>query len=325
MTPPPRGASHVANLKSVLPRRRLNSQATEAASVGKIRERNSANDRTKSKEMEVTHVPLGTIKTHPALQPRDPELLKQRERVRQEEQSALHVHDMAQLLMADPKAELVPLKLAEVDGVLYVVDGHHRLMAYRRAKRETVPAHVAAMTLREASHASKLANITHTKLEMRPAQKRNALWHHLAAITHGGTLGLPAGTSQRSLQGHFGVALDTVQRMLRRLPEVDPTTYPPEHCDAITGWPHWRYVGRSVRSAMYQEMSVDARTEWQARKYLKKLLKLWEQTDRRALEVAHEWLRADARDEDDRALAREIAVAFEVATEGDQGAPANDF
>ena len=232
----------------------------------------------------------------------------------------MHVHDMAQLLKAEPKAELVPLRLAQVDGVLYVVDGHHRLQAYRQAKRETVPAHVEAMTLREASHASKLANITHTKLEMRPAQKRNALWHHLAAVTHGGTLQLPAGTSQRSLQGHFGVALDTVQRMLHRLPEVDHTRYPAEHCDGITGWPHWRYVCRSARSDMYQEMTPDARTEWLARKYLKKLLKLWEQTDRRALEVAHEWLRADAQDEDDKALAREIAVALEVATEGDAGA-----
>lgn len=275
--------------------------------------------------MEVKAVPLGTIKAHPALQPRDPELLKQRERMRQEEQSALHVHDMAQLLKADPKAELVPLRLAEVEGVLYVVDGHHRLKAYRQAKRETVPAEVAAMTLREASHSSKLANITHTKLEMRPAQKRNALWHHLAVITYGGTLGLPAGISQRSLQGQFGVALDTVQRMLRRLQEVDQTRYPPEHCDAITGWPHWRYVCRSVRSDMYQQMDEDARTEWRARKYLKKLLKLWEQTDRRALEVAHEWLRADAQDDDDRALAREIQVALEVATEVELGVPGDDF
>ena len=80
------------------------------------------------------------IKTHPALQPRDLALLKQRERVRQEEQSEMHVHDMALLLKADPKAQLAALHLADVGGVLYVVDGHHRLQAYKRAKRDQVPA-----------------------------------------------------------------------------------------------------------------------------------------------------------------------------------------
>ncbi|WP_159016613.1 ParB/RepB/Spo0J family partition protein [Cognatiluteimonas profundi] len=267
--------------------------------------------------MELRQVPIADIKTHPALQPRDPALLKQREQLRQEQQSELHVHDMAQLLKADPRADLVPLQVAEVDGGLYVVDGHHRLRAYRRAKRETVPAKVQAMTLAQASHASKLANITHTKLEMRPPHKRNALWHHLAAITHQGSLQLPKGVSQRSLQGHFGVSLDTVQRMLRRLPEVDPTKYPEEHCDGITRWPHWRYVCRTVRSDMYQAMTPDARVEWEAQKYLRKLLKLWEQTDRRALEAAHWWLLRDAEDEDDKALAVELQGALKVSFGGD--------
>ena len=221
----------------------------------------------------------------------------------------MHIHDMAGLLKADPQAELVALRLAEVDGVLYVVDGHHRLQAYRRAKRATVPAQVEAMTLREASHASKLANITHTKLEMRPAQKRNALWHHLEGITLRGTAGLPAGESQRKLAGRFGVSLDTVQRMIRRLPEVEPGEFPREHRDAITGWPHWRYVCATARNGMYQAMTPEARIDWQAEKYRKRLVRLWENTDPQAVEVAHRRLREDARDDDDRALVAELDQA----------------
>lgn len=260
-------------------------------------------------------VEIGRVRTHAALQPRDPLLLKQRERVRQEQQCELHVHDMAALLKSDPSIELAPLALADVEGTLYVVDGHHRLKAYKRAKRASVPAIVEAMTLRQASHASKLANVTHTQLEMLPAQKRNALWHHLAAITMGGTLPLPRGVSQRSLNGRFGSSLDTVQRMLKRLPEVDHTTFPPEHCDGITGWPHWRFVCQTARSGMYQAMTPESRIRWQADKYKTKLAKLWEQFDPEALRVAHGELREEARDEDDRDQRRALEAAYWIAAD----------
>ncbi|MGY0557092.1 hypothetical protein [Lysobacter sp. A421] len=219
------------------------------------------------------------IKTHPALQVRDPALLKLRERTRQEDQSEMHVHDMALLLKADPKAELVPLHLADVGGELFVVDGHHRLRSYTRAKRDQVPAQVRAMTMVQASHASKLANVAGAKLEMRPTQKRNALWHHLAVITDRGTDGLPKGVSLRTLGGRFAVSPETVRSMLKRLPEVDPTTFPPEHLDAITGWPHWPRVCATVRNGMYQEMSPDVRTRYREDKLLGKLARVMDREE----------------------------------------------
>jgi len=260
-------------------------------------------------------VPLGDIKTHPALQPRDPALLFARERDRQEQQSAAHIDDMAKLLKADSKAELVPVQIADVSGVLYLVDGHHRLRAYSRAKRQTIPAHVAPMTLVQASNASKLANVTHTKLEMKGAQKKNALWHHLNAITDGGNNPLPRGVSQRKLGGLFGVAHDTVGRMLKRLPEIDPTEYPQEHRDGITGWPHWRYIAATARNGMYQQMTPDVRLSWKADKYRKKVVRLWETTDREAVELAHKWLRDEAREKAEMALAGELDDAFRAATD----------
>lgn len=263
-------------------------------------------------------VNVAELRTHPALQARDPAQLKQRERVRQEQQSELHIRDMALLLKADPGAELVALDAADVEGALYIVDGHHRLAAYRRAKRETVPVRVRRMSLAEASHASKLANIGHTKIEMRPEQKRNALWHHLRVLTRERLGELPPGVSQRSLSGTFGVSLDTVQRMLARLPEVVPEEYPAEHRDAITGWPHWRFVKRSIRAELYQAMAPEARVRWQADKYKRKLAKLWEQYPAEALQVAHAELRAEAAewdDEDERGLRRELEEAYEATLE----------
>lgn len=238
-------------------------------------------------------VPLAEIKMHPELQPRSLELLKVRERTRQEDQSEHHIRDMALLLRADPKAELFPVHLADVDGVLYVVDGHHRLASYKRAKRETIPARVAPMTLVQAHTASKLANVQGAKLAMQVEQKRNALWHYLAAITHRGARPLPAGETQRQLSGRFGVSRDTLQRMLERLPEVDPTRFDPKHLDGITGWPHWRWTKATVRNDMWQAMTPDMRQQWQADKYAKALRKLWDRYDPEVVALAHRKLTAE--------------------------------
>jgi hypothetical protein len=263
--------------------------------------------------METTQVPLRDIKTHAGLQPRDLGLLRLREQARQQEQTEMHIHDMAELLKADPRAELVALELAEVDGALFVVDGHHRLNAYKRAKRETVPAQVQAMTWKEASHASKLANISHTKLEMRPAQKRNALWHHLAYETDNGTREL-FGDSQRRLAARFGVHRDTLARMLSRLPEVEPEAYPPECRDAITGWPHWKFVAAPAGD-MFRRLTPDAQLEWRARKFVAGHMKLLERWGMEAAELAFQMMAADAPSEDDRATAAALREALAVASE----------
>ena len=274
-----------------------------------------ADESTQVAQEGVRKVQLETIKVHPGLQPRDAALLHARDSVRQEAQSEGHVQSMAALLKADAAQELTPVRLAEVEGVLYVVDGHHRLKAYNRAKREAIPAHVEAMTLAEASHASKLANVQGTKLEMHMIQKRNALWHHLAQVTHRGLLPLPQGNSQRKLAGQFGVALDTVQRMLKRLPEVEPGRWPSEQRDAITGWPHWRYVSATARNGMWQQMDVDQRMAWKAKKYRAKLAKLWEQFEPEAVEMAHAQLVAEAEEAAEERRVRKLEVAF-WGTEG---------
>lgn len=267
--------------------------------------------------METTRsVPLGDIKTHPGLQPRDTTLLSARDRVRQDDQSELHVRDMAELLKADPRAELVPVELADIGGTLYVVDGHHRLKAYRRARRSAAPARVRAMTWHEASHASKLANLSLAKMEMRPAQKRNALWHHLAFLTDFGARSLPEEVALKKTAGHFGVSRNTLRSMIRRLPEVDPKAYPGEQRDAITGWPHWKAVSTEA-GAMYQAMQDATRDAWRARKCAEALIRLRERWGADALLDGAALLLAEAKDPEALQDASELAHAVaEVAVEG---------
>lgn len=250
------------------------------------------------------------------MQPRDTALLNARDRVRQDDQSELHIRDMAELLKADPRAELVPVELADIRGALYVVDGHHRLKAYRQAKRTAAPARIRPMTWHEASHTSKLANLTLAKMEMRPAQKRNALWHHLAFLTDFGRRPLPEEVALKKTAGHFGVSRNTLRSMVRRLPEVDPKAYPDEQRDAITGWPHWKAVSTEV-GAMYQAMPLDAKDAWRARKCAEALIRLRERWGPSALLDGAALLLAEAKDpealEDASALAQAVA---EVAAEG---------
>lgn len=263
-------------------------------------------------------VPLAEIQTHPALQPRALFLIDLRDQARQERQSEEHIGHMAQVLKSNQSEQLAPITLADVEGVLYVVDGHHRLRAYKAAKRETVPATVRAATLRQAHQAAQVANLEGAKLAMHIKQRRSALWQYLATVTEQGNLPLPSGESQRTLAGRFGVARDTVQRMLARLPEVAPEAYPPEHRDAITGWPHWRYVCSSARSEGYQRLQPQGRLEWQAEKYLKALLKLWDRFPPQAVALAHQRMRADVATEEAEARLGSDADATHALVHADE-------
>lgn len=247
---------------------------------------------------DTRQVSVAEIRTHPALQPRALFLIEVREQSRQEKQGDDHVAHMAQLLKADATAELAPITLAEIDGALYVVDGHHRLRAYRTAKRMEAPATVRTATLRQAHTAAQVANLEGAKLAMHVKQRRNALWQYLAAVTEQGDLPLPSGESQRTLAGRFGVARSSVQVMLAKLPEVDPARFPPEHLDGITGWPHWRYAMNTPRNLMFHQMTPDARLEWQAGKYRKALLKLWDKHTPEAVALAHRMLQQETAERD---------------------------
>ena len=165
-----------------------------------------------------------------------------RHRAAKDRESNDHVARLRLTLEASGKVELDPILLAEIDGKLHVVDGHHRTRAYKAAKRSAIPARVAAMTWGEAVIASKLANCENrATLAPHPEERREWAWQHLARVTQGGNNGTHR-ISVRKVAALFGIDKDTVARMLERMPTVDRTQYGPAACDAGTGFPLWRYV-----------------------------------------------------------------------------------
>lgn len=218
-------------------------------------------------------MPLSVLKTDDALQPREARMVPFRDQTRVEKRSEEHVGTMRLALEAAHSIELEPVLVADVAGVLYVVDGHHRLKAYRRAQRETIPARVMPLTKLEAVMVSKLVNCAERALEMHSQQKLDAAWQYLAAVTHRGAAGLPEGESCRSVVGRFGIGIGTVHRMLRKLPEVSPKDWRTEALDTGTGFPRWRYV-REAGSGwqdMKEKMDVEQITQHNAEKLAKKM------------------------------------------------------
>ncbi len=186
-------------------------------------------------------VPIAQIECDPGLQPRSMDAVPVKHRHRLDELSTTHVERLrAKLLTTDMEAEAV--LIADCQGRLLMVDGHHRLDAYRKAGRGEIPARVRNMDWAHAVMVSKLVNCDHTKLPLHSEQARDAAWQFLAVVTRRGTRGLPRGLSLRTIAAEFGASKSTVARMLERLSTVKPEEYGPEACDPGTEWPRWRYV-----------------------------------------------------------------------------------
>lgn len=257
-------------------------------------------------------LPLSSLKTDEALQPRVAGLVPFREKTRTERRSEGHTGTMRLALEASQMIQLEPVLVAETTGGLFIIDGHHRLHAYQLAKRETIPARVLSMDWRMAVTVSKLANNDARALEMHDEQRRDAAWQYLAEVTHRGTRKLPAGESIRTIAGRFGIAKDTVQRMLRMLPRVNPKKYAGQ-LDPGTGWPRWRVVRRGPDGWTQdaEEMDMEQVTQHRAEMLAKKIGALIDsdtpEVVRRALELLKIEDQLAANDEDARAFTIETA------------------
>jgi ParB-like chromosome segregation protein Spo0J len=240
--------------------------------------------------VEPQQVPLGRLKTDAAFQPRDPRIAPFRDRDRLESESARHVARLADHLES---GEVEPLLVADVGGALYVVDGHHRLMAHRRVRRSSAAARVIALSRDEAVAASKLVNCRGAKLPMHAEQARECAWQALAAMTLGGRRELPQGVSLRSLREAFGPSHETLRTMLKRLPEVKPEEYSRDALDPGTDWPRWRYVkGNAIRDR-FADVSADLRLHHRAEKVASKLAAMLEREGAEVLRLAAQLLREE--------------------------------
>jgi len=201
-------------------------------------------------------VTLGKLKTDPAYQPRNHFLAPYKDRTRLVNESEAHIARLADRLAL---GDLDPLLAAQIEGKLFIVDGHHRLKAYKRVGRGTVPVHVLPMSAEQAGMASKLVNCSGVKLAMHSEQSRECAWQTLAVMTRRARQRTPEGFSARAFALQYGTTKDTVCRMLKRLPEVNPKEYQPEACDCGTGWPQWKNVKGNATRDRYDDVPLDTR------------------------------------------------------------------
>ncbi|WP_053096319.1 ParB/RepB/Spo0J family partition protein [Frateuria defendens] len=268
---------------------------------------------------EVQHLSLASLQTDEALQPREARMVPYREQTRVQVRSDEHTGTLRLALEASHSIQLEPLLVAQLDGGLFVVDGHHRLRAYRLAGRETVPVRVVPMGHREAVMVSKLVNCSGRALEMHAEQKRDAAWQYLAEVTKRGTDELPAGESLRTIAGRFGVARTTIDRMRDRLPAVSPADYPEAAHDPGTGFPRWRYVREAGAGwpDMENYMSAEQLTQHEAEKLARKIGALLDKASPEATRRALAMLANEAKSAASNADA--LAFLAETAEPEDEG------
>ncbi|MDR3446027.1 ParB/RepB/Spo0J family partition protein [Dyella sp.] len=216
-------------------------------------------------------------------------------------------------LDASHTVELEPLLVAEIDGGLFIVDGHHRLKAYQGAHRETAPCRAMLLKRRQAVMVSKLVNCSERALEMHAEQKRDAAWQYLAAMTKQGACELPKNESLRSVGSQFGVNHETIRTMLRKLPDVSPKDFQEEAKDTGTGFPRWRYVRtagagwQDMEKKMTHEQLEQHHAEKLATKVGRLLYDAPEAVMRRALAMLANEAKLEAMAPDARGLLEEIA------------------
>lgn len=157
---------------------------------------------TKGKQWVTQDLPIDDIRTHSGLQPRvggiDPTNLR---RIVATLQNGGEARD--------------PIDVARVGKALYVVDGFHRLAAYRLERRPTIPARVAKMSLEEATGYARVANAANGKGLSRV--DKQALWETYVAEGRHLDDGVPR--SSRAIAGELGhlYSHETIRKKLRAL------------------------------------------------------------------------------------------------------------
>lgn len=211
-----------------------------------------------------------TIQTDPALQPRNPKAVAFKHQSAVETESRNHVESLTDRLRV--VSDLDPILVAEIDGSQYVVDGHHRLKAYKAMKKGIIPARVSQTNWDTAIAVSKLVNLDFRALRMHREQAREACWQYFALITQKGQVSHTKITSCAKAAALFGCSADTVHRMIKALPGIDLRNFTEAAFDPGTGWPLWRHC--KGHAEPFADVSEQLRAERQAERIAKQLGKV---------------------------------------------------
>jgi hypothetical protein len=257
------------------------------------------------RETETQDVPLGRLKIDRAFQPRDVRIVPFADRARAERETERHIARLADALSG---GDLEPLLAARIDGALYVIDGHHRLKAHRRAGKRTTPARILETDAATAGMVSKLVNCDGAKLPMHAEQARECAWQWMAHDSAQGTR--PLSLSDRQVARTFGTTKDTIGNMRRALPTVNPGDFTHEACDPGTGWPLWKYVKGNAMRDRFACVPEDERQRVQDERLAAKLAAMLDKSGRNA------FLRAVALLKDE-AVAEALAELADAVAEHD--------
>jgi len=223
---------------------------------------------TQWRSIEPQSINIGRIKIDPVYQPRNKVLVPFRERIRFNKTSEQHIADLAIKLQG---GDLEPVLVARIDGKLKLIDGHHRVTAYRNAHRTDIPARIRDSTEMAALMASKSVNCDGVKLRMHNEQRKEGAWQYLALKTGRGKRDFPAGISLRGIARTFAIGHDTVARMRKHLLKVKRADFNREQCDPGTGWPQWRHVrGNAIRDR-FADVDVEIREQHRIEKMAARL------------------------------------------------------
>ncbi len=195
--------------------------------------------------MPETRCDISDLQTDESLQVRDPSVVEVARARGQERRLAESVATMRTTLEASSKTELEPILVASVDGRLLVVDGHHRLKAYRLAGRSEAPCKVIPTSMKMAYYCSLLMNADDRAVEMTPEQYREAAWQFIMAGTRGGRAPRPAHWSTRYIQAQFRIGSNnTVSSMFRIAETVHEREWEDNWINRRTGYPFWKFARR---------------------------------------------------------------------------------
>lgn len=201
-------------------------------------------ERTKSYQLrEVSRLPLDRIFLATAVfQPR---LLSGWELSR----SADHVDNLVEAIKGNPQHQLDPITVWSSGKNYRVIDGHHRLEAYRRAakepkyKAETIPVIVFEGSLNRAIAEAAKGNAK-DKLPMTREDKLNAAWR----------MSIDGGVSRKDVWKYTGASTGSVSAMRRKLTELQQT-YPTSWRDVAMSQT-WQEIRAGDRASPLDDYDV---------------------------------------------------------------------
>lgn len=173
----------------------------------------------------------------------------------------LHLAELTEALKAKlPSGRLDPIIVWWGGDRYYVIDGHHRLIAYQRNKvLSGIPVEVFEGTLDEAREMSGLAN-NKNKLPMRPEDRQNFAW----------SLVVTSSLSKSRIAIASGVGTSTVANMRKTMRRLIEKEYELSDLSGLT----WQDAYRSGQNMLpFEDKGADSAIMKRARRYAEAIVR----------------------------------------------------